>query len=113
MAPKMLALVLVTGMLTLRTASVAAGGCESTTTTTSTSTCPPTTALYCGSSACAPPGLCPRGMVCSSATCRCEGPAVACGDLNGALCRWGTCPAGMTCGPDPASTACPPACACH
>ena len=113
MTRTMIALMLVTGVMAMRPALLAAGGCDSTTTSTSTSTCPPTTALYCGMSGCAPPALCPPGMICSGATCRCEGPAVPCGDLRGALCRWGTCPDGMTCGTDPTSTACPPTCACH
>lgn len=88
------------------------------TTTTPTSTCPPTTALYCGISACGGPGpqaLCPTGMSCSTAEegCRCEGPATSCGDLIGAFCRWGSCPTGLTCQSDPGSSSCPPACSCQ
>ena len=88
------------------------------TTTTPTSTCPPTTALYCGISACGGPGpqaLCPAGMSCSTPEegCRCEGPATPCGDLIGAFCRWGSCPTGLTCQSDPGSSSCPPACSCQ
>lgn len=93
---------------------------STTTTTTSASTCPPTTAFYCGVSACGggpgPPALCPAGMTCSTPAegCRCEGPVVpACGDLGGALCRWGACPTGLTCQSDPGSSQCPPACSCQ
>jgi len=84
-----------------------------TTTTTTPATCPPTTALYCGQSGCGFGALCPAGMTCDMSTCACVGPTVACGSISGNLCRWGTCPPGMTCGTDPTSTACPPACACH
>ncbi len=86
------------------------------TTVTATSTCPPTTGLYCGSGACGPFfAICPGGMTCTDPAngCTCVGDPVPCGNLQGALCQWGTCPAGMTCGPDPASTACSPPCACH
>jgi len=84
-----------------------------TTMTTTPATCPPTTALYCGQSGCGFGALCPAGMTCDMSTCACVGPTVACGSISGNLCRWGTCPPGMTCGTDPTSTACPPACACH
>jgi len=83
------------------------------TTTTTSATCPPTTALYCGQSGCGLNALCPAGMTCDMSSCACVGPAVPCGNISGNLCRWGSCPTGMTCGTDPTSTACPPACACH
>ena len=89
---------------------------STTTTTTTGSTCPPTTAFYCGPF-CGPipVALCPVGMSCVSngSTCGCEGPAIPCGNLRGdKFCRWGTCPPGMTCGEDPASTTCPRTCGC-
>jgi hypothetical protein len=89
------------------------------TTVTATSSCPSTTALYCGISACGGPGgfnaLCPTGMTCTDPAngCACVGDPIPCGDLHGAFCRWGTCPAGMSCGTDPNSVGCPPSCACH
>ena len=91
------------------------------TVTTTTTSCPPPTALYCGVSGCAPlPALCPGGMSCQTVEegCGCVGPAIPCGDpslsgLSGDFCRWGTCPAGMTCGPVAKPDACGFDCACQ
>jgi hypothetical protein len=91
-----------------------------TTTTTSTS-CPPPTALYCGVSGCAPlPALCPTGMSCQTVAegCGCVGPAIPCGDaslsgLSGDFCRWGSCPAGTTCGRVAKPDACGFDCTCQ
>lgn len=90
----------------------------SSTTVTPTSTCPPLTAFYCAISACpgfGPPPLCPTGMTCVTAgtSCECVGDPIPCGSLSGNLCRWGTCPAGTTCGSDAASTSCPRGCSCQ
>jgi hypothetical protein len=85
------------------------------TTVTPTSSCPPLTAFYCGvSCGTFPPSLCPPGLTCDLAACKCVGPAIPCGDLhNPNFCQWGECPSGMTCKTDPGSTSCPPSCACQ
>jgi hypothetical protein len=92
-----------------------------TTTTTTSTSCPPPTALYCGVSGCAPlPALCPTGMSCQTVAegCGCVGPAIPCGDaslsgLSGDFCRWGTCPAGTTCGRVAKPDACGFDCTCQ
>jgi hypothetical protein len=89
----------------------------STTITATTTSCPPTTAFYCGVNAptCGPPALCPLGMTCTDtgSGCACVGDSIPCGSLAGNFCRWGTRPAGTTCGVDPGSTSCPPSCSCQ
>ena len=97
-----------------------------TTTTTTTSSCPPATGFYCGGVGCGPggapgcfpEGICPQGMTCDQTTCLCTGATILCDDpkLGGAtcnFCKYGTCPAGMTCGGVPKSSGCGYDCACH
>jgi len=96
------------------------------TVTTSTS-CPPPTGFYCnpnglsgGCPGALPPPLCPVGMACTviGDSFGCTGASIPCGDaalssLSPDLCQWGTCPAGMTCGPVPKAAGCGFDCACH
>jgi len=92
-----------------------------TTFTTTSTSCPPPTALYCGVNGCAPlPALCPGAMSCQTVEegCGCVGPTIPCGDaslsgLSGNFCRWGTCPAGMACGPIAKPHECGFDCACQ
>jgi hypothetical protein len=103
--------------------------CEATATTTTTTSCPPATAAYCGGTGCGPGGtvscqlglaLCPQGMTCTlmGMGCACTGDTIPCGDprLSGLtcnFCKWGTCPAGMTCGGVPKTSGCGFDCACQ